>query len=56
MTRGANRSTHAKCRIFEWDMDMWCRLKGTEMAVLEAFGMKLTYPLCKKHYDYVNNL
>ena len=45
-----------KCRIFEWDMDMWCRRKATETEYLEYFGSRIAYPLCKEHYDYVINL
>lgn len=45
-----------QCRIFEWDMDMWCRVKATETAYLNYYGEQIAYPLCKEHYDYVNNL
>ena len=44
------------CRIFEWDMNMWCRLKATETADLNYFGTLINYPLCATHYEYVNNL
>lgn len=56
MTKRANKSRHVKCRIFEWDMDMWCRLNGTETAYLDYFGTRIAYPLCPAHYEYVNNL
>ena len=45
-----------KCRIFEWDMDLWCRLKATDTAYLDYFGTRIGYPLCATHYEYVNNL
>jgi hypothetical protein len=45
-----------KCRIFEWDMELWCRLKATKTAYLDYFGTRIGYPLCPKHYEYVNNL
>ena len=45
-----------KCRIFEWDMDLWCRLKATETAYLDYFGTRIGYPLCATHNKYVNNL
>jgi hypothetical protein len=45
-----------KCRIFEWDMEMWCRLKATDTAYLDYFGTRIGYPLCATHYEHVNNL
>jgi hypothetical protein len=52
----ARVTRHEKCRIFEWDMDLWCRLKATETAYLDYFGSRISYPLCKAHYEYVNHL
>ena len=45
-----------KCAIFEWDMEMWCRVKATHSQVLKRFGLEVEHPLCAKHYEYVNNL
>ena len=45
-----------KCRIFEWNIDMWCNLKAKETAYLDYFGTRIGYPLCPTHYEYVNNL
>ena len=45
-----------KCAIFEWDMEMWCRAKATDAQVLKRWGLEVLYPLCPKHYEYVNNL
>jgi hypothetical protein len=45
-----------KCRIFEWDMDLWCNLKATETEYLDYFGNRIAYPLCKSHYEYVRGL